>query len=91
LRSYDALTIPSGRTLLPARHGKEKMEPWDGALMDNLEVERQPGGATGPAATNEPAAQPDKIRSLNFMRGGLSQSFIILNEAQNLTPKQMKR
>jgi PhoH-like ATPase len=72
---------------------EEKMTPWMGALTDNLEVltHTQEGGAWGRAATNDLIASRIKIRSLNFMRGRTFLSrYLILDEAQNLTPKQMK-
>ena len=72
---------------------EEKMTPWMGALTDNLEVLTHPqeGGSWGRAATNDLLASRIKIRSLNFMRGRTFLSrYLILDEAQNLTPKQMK-
>ncbi len=69
------------------------MEPWMGALMDNLEVltGTQEGGNWGRAATNDLLRNRIKIRSLNFMRGRtFLNRYLILDEAQNLTPKQMK-
>ena len=72
---------------------EEKMTPWMGALTDNLEVltHNQDGGAWGRAATNDLLANRIKIRSMNFMRGRTFLSrYLILDEAQNLTPKQMK-
>ncbi|PPU92405.1 PhoH family protein [Xanthomonas albilineans] len=72
---------------------EEKMTPWMGALTDNLEVltHTQEGGAWGRAATNDLLASRIKIRSMNFMRGRTFLSrYLILDEAQNLTPKQMK-
>lgn len=72
---------------------EEKMTPWMGALTDNLEVltRNQSGGNWGRAATNDLLASRIKIRSLNFMRGRTFLSrYVILDEAQNLTPKQMK-
>ncbi len=72
---------------------EEKMTPWMGALTDNLEVltHNQAGGSWGRAATNDLLASRIKIRSLNFMRGRTFLSrWLILDEAQNLTPKQMK-
>jgi len=73
---------------------EEKMTPWMGALTDNLEVltrTPQEGGAWGRAATNDLLAARIKIRSLNFMRGRtFLNRWLILDEAQNLTPKQMK-
>jgi PhoH-like ATPase len=72
---------------------EEKMTPWMGALTDNLEVLATPqeGGGWGRAATNDLLASRIKIRSLNFMRGRtFLNRFVIIDEAQNLTPKQMK-
>ncbi|KIQ98269.1 PhoH family protein [Lysobacter sp. A03] len=72
---------------------EEKMTPWMGALTDNLEVltHNQSGGSWGRAATNDLLASRIKIRALNFMRGRTFLSrWMILDEAQNLTPKQMK-
>ena len=72
---------------------EEKMTPWMGALTDNLEVLTSPqeGGAWGRAATNDLLASRIKIRSMNFMRGRTFLSrYVIIDEAQNLTPKQMK-
>ncbi|MGA9342427.1 MAG: PhoH family protein [Rhodanobacteraceae bacterium] len=72
---------------------EEKMTPWMGALTDNLEVLTSPqeGGAWGRAATNDLLASRIKIRSLNFMRGRTFLGrYVIIDEAQNLTPKQMK-
>jgi len=88
------VTIPLGEDIgfLPGTE-EEKMEPWMGALMDNLEVltQSQEGGSWGRAATNDLLRNRIKIRSLNFMRGRtFLNRFIIIDEAQNLTPKQMK-
>ncbi len=88
------VTIPLGEDIgfLPGTE-EEKMEPWMGALMDNLEVltQGQEGGNWARAATNDLLRSRIKIRSLNFMRGRtFLNRFIILDEAQNLTPKQMK-
>jgi PhoH-like ATPase len=72
---------------------EEKMTPWMGALMDNLEVLSPTKGQDewGQAATQDILARWIKIRSLNFMRGRtFLNKFIIIDEAQNLTPKQMK-
>lgn len=72
---------------------EEKMTPWMGALMDNLEVLAKPssGGNWGRDATDEFLMNKIKIRSLNFMRGRtFLNRYIIVDEAQNLTSKQMK-
>jgi PhoH-like ATPase len=88
------VTVPVGEDIgfLPGTE-EEKMTPWMGALMDNLEVltKSDIGGEWGRAATNDLLSNRIKIRSLNFMRGRtFLNRFIILDEAQNLTPKQMK-
>ncbi len=73
---------------------EEKMGPWMGALDDNLEVLGKTdtsAGEWGRAATAELIRSRIKIKSMNFMRGRtFLNKFVILDEAQNLTPKQMK-
>jgi len=72
---------------------EEKMTPWMGALTDNLEVltHTDDHGSWGRGATNELLASRIKIRSMNFMRGRtFLNRWVIVDEAQNLTPKQMK-
>jgi len=72
---------------------EEKMTPWMGALTDNIEVltESEEGGEWGRAATNDLLANRIKIRSMSFMRGRtFLNRFVIIDEAQNITPKQMK-
>ncbi|MBP6298790.1 MAG: PhoH family protein [Arenimonas sp.] len=72
---------------------EEKMTPWMGALTDNLEVltNTQEQNSWGRGATNELLASRIKIRAMNFMRGRtFLHRWLIIDEAQNLTPKQMK-
>jgi PhoH-like ATPase len=87
------VTVPVGEDIgfLPGTE-EEKMTPWMGALMDNLEVLTQTeGGDWGRAATNDLVRNRIRISSLNFMRGRtFLHKYIILDEAQNLTAKQMK-
>jgi len=88
------VTVPVGEDIgfLPGTE-EEKMTPWMGALMDNLEVLTTPEGAGDweRAATNDLVQKRIKIRSLNFMRGRtFLNKFLIIDEAQNLTSKQMK-
>ena len=74
---------------------EEKMGPWMGALDDNLEfLAKGDGGNSGEwgrAATNELIRSRIKVKSMNFMRGRtFMNKYVIIDEAQNLTPKQMK-
>ena len=73
---------------------EEKMGPWMGALDDNLEVLSKTdtgAGEWGRAATSELIRSRIKIKSMNFMRGRtFLNKYLIIDEAQNLTPKQMK-
>ncbi|HDY86274.1 hypothetical protein LCGC14_0519720 [marine sediment metagenome] len=89
------VTVPVGEDIgfLPGTE-EEKMTPWMGALMDNLEVLNKTdasAGEWGKQATNDLLQSRIKIRSLNFMRGRtFLNRFLIIDEAQNLTSKQMK-
>ncbi|HEX5371512.1 MAG TPA: PhoH family protein [Aquabacterium sp.] len=89
------VTVPVGEDIgfLPGTE-EEKMSPWMGALDDNLEVlarSDNSAGEWGRAATNELVRSKIKIKSMNFMRGRtFLNKFVIIDEAQNLTPKQMK-
>ena len=89
------VTVPVGEDIgfLPGTE-EEKMSPWMGALDDNLEVlskGENGAGEWGRAASNDLVRSKIKIKSLNFMRGRtFLNKFVIIDEAQNLTPKQMK-
>ncbi len=89
------VTVPVGEDIgfLPGTE-EEKMGPWMGALEDNLEVLNKTddsAGEWGRAATHDLIRNRIKIKSLNFMRGRtFLNKFLIIDEAQNLTPKQMK-
>jgi PhoH-like ATPase len=88
-------TVPVGEDIgfLPGTE-EEKMQPWMGAFDDNLEVLQRnddSAGEWGRAATQELIRSRIKVKSMNFMRGRTFVSkFVIIDEAQNLTPKQMK-
>jgi PhoH-like ATPase len=100
------VTVPVGEDIgfLPGSE-EEKMTPWMGALEDNLEVlcsseeggseasgsAGHYGGEWSKAATQDLLRSRIKIKSLNFMRGRtFLKKFLIIDEAQNLTPKQIK-
>ena len=89
------VTVPVGEDIgfLPGTE-EEKMTPWMGALEDNLDVLNKSddeAGDWGRAATQDLIRTRIKIKSLNFMRGRtFLNKFLIIDEAQNLTPKQMK-
>jgi PhoH-like ATPase len=89
------VTVPLGEDIgfLPGTE-EEKMTPWMGALEDNLDVlnaSDDSGGEWGRAATRDLVRSRIKIKSLNFMRGRtFVNKWLIIDEAQNLTPKQMK-
>lgn len=90
------VTVPVGEDIgfLPGTE-EEKMTPWMGALMDNLEVlgatSTDQSGDWERAAANDLLSRRVKVRSLNFMRGRtFLNRYVILDEAQNLTAKQMR-
>jgi len=89
------VTVPVGEDIgfLPGTE-EEKMNPWMGALEDNLDVLNKTddeSGDWGRAATRDLIRSRIKVKSLNFMRGRtFINKFLIIDEAQNLTPKQMK-
>jgi PhoH-like ATPase len=89
------VTVPLGEDIgfLPGTE-EEKMQPWMGALEDNLDVlnaSEESGGEWGRAATRDLVRSRIRIKSLNFMRGRtFVNKWLIIDEAQNLTPKQMK-
>jgi len=93
------VTVPVGEDIgfLPGTE-EEKMTPWMGALEDNLDVLNHNeeegasyGGEWSRAATRDLIRSRIKVKSLNFMRGRtFIKKFLIIDEAQNLTPKQMK-
>ena len=89
------VTVPVGEDIgfLPGTE-EEKMTPWMGALEDNLDVLNKTddeAGEWGRAATQDLIRSRIKVKSLNFMRGRtFINKFLIIDEAQNLTSKQMK-
>lgn len=88
-------TVPVGNDIgyLPGTE-EEKMQPWMGALEDNLDVLNRADpafGSWGRNSTHDLIRSRIKIKALSFMRGRtFIGKFLILDEAQNLTPKEMK-
>ena len=89
------VTVPVGEDIgfLPGTE-EEKMTPVMVALEDNLDVfnkSEDDAGECGRAASRDLIRSRIKVKSLNFMRGRtFIHKYLIIDEAQNLTPKQMK-
>lgn len=94
------LTVPVGDDIgfLPGTE-EEKMGPWMEAIEDSLDVlthvddgnNSKHGPDWGKIATMDMIRSKLKIKSLNMMRGrSFLRKYLIIDEAQNLTPKQMK-
>jgi len=70
---------------------KEKMEPWLGAITDNLEALHMDDESTHGSVEYILDRVPLQFKSLNYIRGrSFQQSFILIDESQNLTPHQIK-
>jgi PhoH-like ATPase len=98
-------TIPLGEDIgfLPGTE-EEKMGPWFGALTDNLRVLIKPPKLNKPhhfgpepevqwgeKATKDFMSKYVSVKNMSYMRGRTFQNkFLIFDEAQNFTPKQMK-
>lgn len=87
-------TVPIGDDIgyLPGTE-EEKMTPWMGAITDNIEVllSEEEKDSWSKGATRDLIASRIKIKSMSFMRGRtFTNKFLIIDEAQNLTAKQMK-
>lgn len=82
-------TVPMGQDIgyLPGSE-KEKMEPWMGAVKDNLSY------LLGEEAQDMAAILGEhriEIAAMSFARGRtFTRTWLIVDEAQNLTPHQMK-
>ncbi|MFQ3231259.1 PhoH family protein [Reinekea sp.] len=69
----------------------EKMQPWLGAFTDNLEVLHAEDFDPASSEDYIGAKAPIQFKSLNFVRGrSFQHTFLIVDEAQNLTPHQVK-
>lgn len=98
---FTRATVPLGEDIgfLPGTE-EEKMAPWMGALFDNLEL--LTGGKKRAGKDDRPSSEElgitlawlnryVKVKAMTFMRGRtFNRKFLIIDEAQNLTPKQMK-
>ncbi|MHB8224843.1 PhoH family protein [Acidithiobacillus sp.] len=88
-------TVPVGDEIgfLPGTE-EEKMLPWMGALEDNLEILARgsdESGSWGRSATQDLISKRIRVKSMSFMRGRtFLEKFVIIDEAQNLTSKEMK-
>jgi PhoH-like ATPase len=69
----------------------EKMEPWLGAITDNLEALHSDDEHSHSSVDYILQKVPLQFKSLNYIRGrSFQHSLILIDECQNLTPHQMK-
>lgn len=69
----------------------EKMEPWLGAIVDNLEALHEDDENMHSSVDYILSKVPLHFKSLNYIRGrSFQHSLIIIDECQNLTPHQLK-
>lgn len=69
----------------------EKMEPWLGAITDNLEALHHDDENATSSVDYILQKVPLQFKSLNYIRGrSFQHSLILIDECQNLTPHQMK-
>ncbi len=70
---------------------QEKMEPWLGAITDNLEALHCEDEDASGSVDYVLGRVPLHFKSLNYIRGrSFQQSLILIDESQNLTPHQIK-
>src|SRR5690554_4211240 len=70
---------------------EEKMEPWLGAITDNLEALHWDDDNSDSSIDYVLSKVPLLFKSLNYIRGrSFQQSLILIDESQNLTPHQIK-
>ncbi|GAB5500639.1 MAG: PhoH family protein [Pseudohongiellaceae bacterium] len=70
---------------------EEKMEPWLGAITDNLEALHWEDENCSSSVEYVLNKVPLMFKSLNYIRGrSFQSSLIIIDESQNLTPHQIK-
>jgi PhoH-like ATPase len=69
----------------------EKMEPWLGAITDNLEALHNDDENAPSSVDYILQKVPLQFKSLNYIRGrSFQHSLILIDECQNLTPHQIK-
>ncbi len=69
----------------------EKMEPWLGAIVDNLEALHEDDENMTSSVDYILSKVPLHFKSLNYIRGrSFQHSLILIDESQNLTPHQIK-
>jgi PhoH-like ATPase len=69
----------------------EKMEPWLGAITDNLEALHWDDENSAGSIDYVLSRVPIQFKSLNYIRGrSFQHSLILIDESQNLTPHQIK-
>lgn len=69
----------------------EKMEPWLGAITDNLEALHSDDENTHGSVDYILQKVPLQFKSLNYIRGrSFQQTLLLIDECQNLTPHQVK-
>ena len=69
----------------------EKMEPWLGAITDNLEALHMDDENSAGSIDYVLSRVPLQFKSLNYIRGrSFQHSLILIDESQNLTPHQIK-
>ncbi len=82
------------RPRLPAGRREREAEPWMQPIYDNLEScwrRAAASGAASAATTTCFIAGSSRSRPLTYIRGrSLPQQFVIVDEAQNLTPHEVK-
>lgn len=70
---------------------EEKMEPWLGAITDNLEALHWEDENCSSSVEYVLNKVPLMFKSLNYIRGrSFQSSLIVIDESQNLTPHQIK-
>jgi PhoH-like ATPase len=70
---------------------EEKMEPWLGAITDNLEALHLDDDNSASSIDYVLSRVPLLFKSLNYIRGrSFQHSLILIDESQNLTPHQIK-